>query len=188
MPLPRCSRMLSVVAVLLLGLAAVSWSGAARAQDATPAADESMMMQEGVSFELVTLAPGVSAFDPADLVVVRIGLEPGAVSTFDAEDPYGGILLVESGAITATASKPWTVTRGAGLMDAMMAAEESGDMSDVYETIAAGDEATLEAGDAAYIPGYVDGEMRNDGDEPASGLGFLIGPAEGMMGEATPAP
>ncbi len=183
----RCSRMLSIVAVLLLGLVAVSWSGAVRAQDATPAAD-APMMQEGVSFELVTLASGVSAFDPADLVVVRIGLEPGAVSTFDANDPYGGILIVESGAITATASKPWTVTRGAGLMDAMMAAEESGDMSTVYETIAAGDEATLEVGDAAHIPGNVDGEMRNDGDEPASGIGFLIGPATEMIGEATPAP
>ena len=184
----RTRQMLSVVAVVLLGLVAVSWSGPARAQDATPAADEGMMMQEGVSFELITLASGVRAFDPADLVVVRIGLEPGAVSTFDANDPYGGILIVESGAITATASKPWTVTRGAGLMDAMMAAEESGDMSAVYETIAAGDEATLEVGDAAYIPGNVDGEMRNDGDEPASGLGFLIGPSSGMMGEATPAP
>ena len=184
----RTRQMLSIFAVLLLGLVAISWSGPARAQDATPAADEGMMMQEGVSFELLTLASGVSAFDPADLIVVRIGLEPGAVSTFDADDPYGGILLVETGAITATASKPWTVTRGVGLMDAMMAAEESGDMSGMYETIAAGDEATLEAGDAAYIPGNVDGEMRNDGDEPAAGIGFLIGPAAEMMGEATPAP
>lgn len=175
----RHLRVFSIAAMLFFGLLAMAWSGVARAQDATPAADEGMM-QEGVSFELVTLASGVSAFDPADLVVVRIGLEPGAVSTFDDTDPFGGILIVESGVITATASKPWTVTRGAGLMDAMMAAEESGDMSAVYETIAAGDEATLEAGDAAYIPGNVDGEMRNDGDEPASGLGFLIGPAGGM--------
>jgi hypothetical protein len=179
---------ISVIAVLLLGLVAVSWSGAVRAQDATPVADDSMMMPDGVSFEVVTFASGVSTFDPADLVVVRIGLEPGAVSTFDDSDPFGGILVVESGAITATATKPWTVTRGAGLMDAVMAAEESGDVSDLYETIAAGDEATLEAGDAAYIPGYVDGEMRNDGDEPATGLGFLIGPSAWMMTEATPAP
>ena len=41
---------------------------------------------------------------------------------------------------------------------------------------------------AERIIGYTAGEIRNDGQEPAMGLGFLVFPAEGMTGEATPAP
>jgi hypothetical protein len=46
----------------------------------------------------------------------------------------------------------------------------------------------LEASDAAYIPANAAVEIRNNGQERAVGLGFLVIPAEGMMGEATPAP
>jgi hypothetical protein len=177
-----CGR--SIVLVLFLGLIAVTGAGAVRAQEATPAAEAPMETDpEGVSFDLLTLASGVALPDPADMVVVRIGLEPGASDVFDATDPAGGILLVESGAITVRVSQPWTVTRGEGLLAAMIAAEEAGDMSGVWEAIAPGVEATLEAGDAAYIPGNVDGELRNDGDEPATGIGFLIGPTGDLMEE-----
>jgi hypothetical protein len=47
---------------------------------------------------------------------------------------------------------------------------------------------TLEAGDAAYVPGNVTGEIRNDGQERAVALAFLVGPTEDMAAEATPAP
>ena len=80
------------------------------------------------------------------------------------------------------------MTRGAGLNEAMATAEESGDISAVMETIAAGEEATVQAGDAAFIPDNVDGELRNAGPERAVGLAFLVGPPEAMMAEATPAP
>jgi hypothetical protein len=47
---------------------------------------------------------------------------------------------------------------------------------------------TLEAGDAAFIPNNVAGEVRNDGEDRAVALGFLVIPSGGMMAEATPAP
>ena len=53
--------------------------------------------------------------------------------------------------------------------------------------IASGEEAMMNAGDAAYIPGSIDGEIRNDGTEPAVGLVVLVGPTEAMTG-ATPTP
>ena len=43
------------------------------------------------------------------------------------------------------------------------------------------------AGDAAYIPGSVSGEIRNEGDEPAIAKIVLIGPTQGTTG-ATPTP
>jgi hypothetical protein len=47
---------------------------------------------------------------------------------------------------------------------------------------------TLKAGDAASIPGDVPGEIRNEGQESAAALAFIVYPSEGMRGEATPAP
>ena len=46
----------------------------------------------------------------------------------------------------------------------------------------------LEAGDAAYIPAHVAGEIRNEGQERAVRLAILVLPPEEMMGAATSAP
>ena len=75
------------------------------------------------------------------------------------------------------------VTRGAGLGAAMATAEATGNVGSLTETVAVGEEATLAANDAAYIPGSITGEIRNDGAEPAVGMAFIVGPSEGM---ATP--
>ncbi len=40
---------------------------------------------------------------------------------------------------------------------------------------------------AAHIPGSVNGEIRNAGEERAVGLAFLVAPSEAMKTEATPA-
>jgi hypothetical protein len=65
------------------------------------------------------------------------------------------------------------------------------DLSGVLEEVAMGVDATLDAGDVAYIPGNLSGEVRNDGDEHASALVILIAPSDAAMGddaaEATPA-
>jgi hypothetical protein len=177
---------LSIVAVMVLGGLALRELPVAIAQEATPAAEE--MMPEGVTFEPVTFASGVEVPSPADLAVFRISFEPGAVEAFDETDPGGGILVVESGTFTVQLEGPVTVTRGAGLGAAMATVEATGDMSGLMESIPAGQAVTLEAGDAAYLPGYTAGEIRNEGQESATGLGFLVFPAEGMTGEATPAP
>jgi len=80
--------------------------------------------------------------------------------------------VFESGTFTAMVEAPWSLTRGDG---------EFGET----EAIAVGDDAMLSAGDVAYIPGSVTGEIRNDGTEPATGLIFLIIPGA-LGGEAAP--
>ena len=179
----RFSAPLSVIAVVLLGLVATGGMPTA-AQEATPAADMDM---EGVTFEPVTFATGVDLMSPADLFIARIGLDPGTGFPIEESDPSVGILLVESGTFTVQVEGPVTVTRGAGMSE-VMDAEFSGDFSTLMESIAEGEAVTLEAGDAAYIPGSITGEIRNDSQERAVGLAFLVTPPEGMMSEATPAP
>jgi uncharacterized cupredoxin-like copper-binding protein len=177
--------LLSFVVVVLLGATTLGAQPRAIAQEATPAAEE--MGPEGATFEPVTFALGVDLMSPADLFVARIGLESGTGFPIEESDPTLGLLLVESGAFTVQVEGPVTVTRGAGLSEAMAAAEASGDFSALMEAVAEGEAVTLEAGDAAYIPANVAGEIRNDGQERAVGLAFLVAPPEGMMGEATPA-
>jgi hypothetical protein len=181
----RFPALLPVVALALLG-AVISQVPSVVAQEATPASEE--MMPEGVTFEPVTFAFGVDLPSPGDLFVARIGLDPGTGFPIEASDPSVGILLVESGTFTVQVQGPVTVTRGAGLAEAITTAETTGDFGALMESIAAGDVVTLEAGDAAYVPGSIDGEIRNDGQERAVGLAFLIGPPEDMMTEATPTP
>jgi len=159
---------------------------ASLAQEATPAADE--MMPEGFTFEPLTFAFDVEVASPFNLLAARLSLEPGTVLPSDESDPSVGIVIVESGTLTVQVEGPVTVTRGAGLGEAMIAAEESGDFGSLTESIAEGEAVTLEAGDAAYLPANVAGELRNDGQESVVLLGFLVLPSEGMMGEATPAP
>ena len=183
----RFSRLLPLVAVLLLGLATASWAGTdTQAQDATPAAEDAV--PEGTSYELVGLAQGVAVPSPVDLVAVRLGLDPGAGFPIEDTDPTSGMLIVESGTFTVRVEAAWTITRGAGMAEAVATAEATGDFAALGEEIAAGEEVALEAGDTAYIPGSVNGEIRNDGQERAVGLAFLVAPSEAMMTEATPAP
>ena len=44
----------------------------------------------------------------------------------------------------------------------------------------------MRAGDVAYIPGNLTGEVHNTGQEPASALLILTDPTGAMMGAATP--
>jgi quercetin dioxygenase-like cupin family protein len=182
----RLSLLLSVVGLLLVGGVALGTHSRAVAQEATPAGDA--MEPEGVAFELVTIAFGAEVASPADLIVARFTIEPGMGFPIEESDPTTGILLVESGTFTVQVEGAMSVTRGATLGEAIAAAEASGDFTGLTEAPTEGEAITLEAGDAAYIPANVNGEIRNDGDEPAIGIGFLIAPPEDMMAEATPAP
>jgi quercetin dioxygenase-like cupin family protein len=182
----RLAVFLSVIVALLLGGRALHAQPAALAQEATPAGEGAIGF-EGITFELVGLAPGVELASPSDLVVVRIGFDPGAGLPGEDNDPTVGIVLVESGTLTVQADGPVTVTRGARLGEAMATAEATGDFSTVLEVVATGEAVTLEVGDAAYLPPNVTGEIRNDGQEHAVGLAFLVVPPAGMTGSATPA-
>jgi quercetin dioxygenase-like cupin family protein len=155
------------------------------AQEATPGAQAS---EAGVTFEALAFAGQIDVTSPLDFAVARITLDPGATLPIDARDPTVGILLAQSGTFTVQVQGPITVNRGAGLVAAMATAEATGDMSGMTGAVAPGEAVTLETGDAAFIPGNVSGEIRNDGTKPAVGLGFLAHPSEGSIGEATPAP
>lgn len=184
----RILPMLVLVAVLMLGVSGMTGSPGVRAQDATPASGE--MAMEGLSFTLLGMVPGVTLPATADLQVARAGFEPGAGFPFDASDPVGVLVIMESGTLTMRVDEqPWFVSRGAAMEEAMGSGEMEPDMSAVLEEIPAGTEGTVDAGDVAHIPGNLTGEVRNNGDEPATALLVLMDP--GMMGEgmaeATPA-
>lgn len=187
--MPRFSAFLPVVTLAFAGVVALGAQPAVVAQEATPAVEG--MAPAGITYEPVSAAVGAEVSSPSDIFLVRIGLDSGIGFPIEENDPTVGMLLVEEGAFTVLVDGPLTVTRGAGFGEAMAAAEESGDFSTVTEAVPEGEAVTLEAGDAAFIPGNVSGEIRNDGDARAVGLGFLIFPSEGPMdtaGEATPEP
>jgi hypothetical protein len=180
----RFSVLLAILVVAMLGIGALRAQPVAIAQEATPAADE--MFPEGATFEPVAFAIGAELMNPADVFVVRIGLEPGTVLPNDPSDPSVGLLIVESGTFTFEIPAPVSVTRGAGLIDALAAAEASGDISGAMEVVPAGEVITLDVGDAAYVPANVAGEIRNEGAERAVGLGILVSPSMSMMATPTP--
>jgi quercetin dioxygenase-like cupin family protein len=180
----RFALLLSVVVVMLLGIATLSAHPHALAQEATPAAEE--YMPEGTTFEPIGFAQGVMVPSPADLLAARVSFEPGIGFPFAASDPEGVLVVVESGALTVRVDElAWTITRGAALGALMATPEAEGELSGAMEEVTMGEEATLAAGDSAYIPGGVNGEVRNDGQERAEALVFLVSPPEAMM-EATP--
>lgn len=180
----RSWRPFPLVLVLLLGLVAVG-AGAVRAQEATPAAGE--MSMEGLTFTLLGTASEVTLPSPADLEVARAGFAPGAGFPLVPTDATSAMVVVEAGEITArVVEQAWTISRGAALQQAMASPDTEPDLPGVIEEIAAGEEATLQAGDVAYVPGNVSGEVRNAGQEDASALVFLIAPSGMTMDEATP--
>ena len=180
----RRSRVLLPAVVVLLGIVALWGRPGAIAQEATPAS----VRIGGVAFEPVAFAPGLDLPRPGDLFVGRAALEPGGVVPIQADDPALGILLVEAGTLTVQVAGPMTVTRGTGLGESMAAAQATGDLGALMEAVAAGQTVTLEAGDAAYIPAHVAGEIRNEGQEPAARLAILVLPPADMTADATPAP
>ena len=183
----RFSVLLSVIVVVLLGVLgvlALQAKSVAVAQEATPAG----VKIGGVAFEPVAFATGIDLPSPGDLFVVRASLDPGGVVPIEESDPALGILVVESGTLTVQVAGPMMVTRGRGLGEAMATADATGDFSPLMESVAAGQAVTLQAGDAAYIPANVAGEIRNEGQERAERLAILVLPPEAMTSEATPAP
>jgi len=133
----------------------------------------------------VTFAPGLAFPSLGDLFVARATFESGATVPIEESDPSFGSLLVQSGTLTVQVDTPMSVTRSGELDAAMATAEASGDFSSMMESIAEGEAVTLEAGDAAYIPANSAGEIRNEGQEQAVALAFLVFP---LTDEATPTP
>jgi quercetin dioxygenase-like cupin family protein len=180
----RLCGLLSLIVVVLFGVHTLHAQPVAIAQEATPAG----VRIGGVTFAPVAVAPGLDLPSPGDLFVGRASLEPGGVVPIEERDPALGILLVESGTLTVQLEGPMTVTRGAGSGAAVAAAQAAGDLAALTEEVPAGQAVTLAAGDAAYIPANVAGQIRNEGREPAVRLAILVLPPGALTGEATPAP
>ncbi len=181
----RFSALVLVVVIALFGLMGASQPAArVTAQDGTPSAEGEFGL-EGVSFEPLALAPGVTLPSQADLVLVRLGLEPGAVLPADPEDPALAMVLVESGELTLVLDGPVTITRAGSFAQALGTAEAGGAFVAPEETAAAGETVTLQTGDVVVLPPNIGGEMRNDGEEPVVGLGFIVEPPS--SGGAVPA-
>jgi quercetin dioxygenase-like cupin family protein len=181
----RSSVVLSLVVVIMLGVMAIGPQAPVGAQEATPASDE--MSFEGLTFELLGIVEGLNVPPASELLVARVGLDPGATLPSEESDQQGGMLIVESGTVTLRFETPLTISRAGSLGAAMATAAASGVFAPQVEEVASGEEFTLQAGDAIWAPAHVAGEVRNDGQERAQVLLILLGPAEAMA-EATPTP
>jgi quercetin dioxygenase-like cupin family protein len=181
----RFSVRLSLMVVVLLGVLALPAQPTVVAQEATPGMEEAL--PEGVIFALVSVTSGVDLPSPGELLVFQFSLEPGTALPVDPT-PGQGVFLVDSGSLTVQVDGEVRVSRGADFGAAMATAEATGDFSTLMESVTSGEAVTVEAGDTAYIPGNVPGEIRNEGQAAATGVAFIVYPSEGMMGEATPAP
>jgi hypothetical protein len=183
----RFGVLLSLVVVVLLGTLAFGAQPPAIAQEATPAAEE--FIPEGISFEPLAYAPGITLPATGDLSIGRISFEPGTGFPIEEGDPSYALAVIESGELTVLQEGPLMVTR-AGALEAALGEEAAGGVATpATEEIAAGQEVTLAAGDTVLFPPNVGGgEVRNDGQERTVALVVFVGPPAEMMGEATPAP
>ena len=180
----RFRILLSVVPALLLGTLALHAQPVAIAQEATPSAQE--FMPEGVSFEPLGGATGLALPSPGDLFMARFTIEPGAGFPIDPGDPTYALAFIERGQLTVRVDGPLTVTRA----EAMGEAEAEEGFTPATETIPAGQDVTIGAGDSALFPPNAGGEVRNDGQEPVVVIAALVGPPaiEGTPEAGTPTP
>jgi hypothetical protein len=142
----RFSVFLLLVVVMLLGSVAVQVQPVVVAQEATPAAD---IEPEGVTFEPLGIASGVALPSPADLIAVRLTIDPGAVLPSEASDPTGGMLIVESGIVTIRINAPWAIARSGSLNAAIATAKATGTFTPSDDQIPSDESAIMEPGDVA---------------------------------------
>jgi quercetin dioxygenase-like cupin family protein len=177
---------LSVIGLMLLGGLALQMQPMAIAQEATPGAEE--FMPEGITFEPLAFATALALPSTGELFMARVSFEPGTGFPIEEGDPTYVLAVIESGELTVRQDGPLVVTR-AGAFDAVMAEGEEGEaFTPETEEIAAGQEVTVQAGDAVLFPPNAAGEIRNDSQERTVVLAAIVGPPEDMMGEATPTP
>jgi hypothetical protein len=160
----------------------------APAQEATPGAGTSVA--EVVSFVSVALATDLALPTPGEVFVTRFTFAPGSGFPAEPGDPTYSLAMVESGELTFRMDRELLVTRGASLTTATGEAETGGAFAPATEAVAAGQEVTLQAGDAASFSLLGGGEVQNEGQERAVVLVIFIGtpPAETTPVAGTPAP
>lgn len=163
-----------LLVALLVGLGVAGRGGlSALAQEATPAVDGP---RPGVSFTPL----GFGTADqlptvPADFALFRLGLEPGSSFPVEASDASVALVVIESGTLTIRVEAPVHVTRAATIA-AFATPGVDENSAPTPEAIPAGTEFTMAAGDSAFFPANVAGEVRNAGQEPAVALVATLEP------------
>ncbi len=165
----RVSVLVSLLAVLLVGVALGARFGAgALAQDATPPADE-FELPEGVSFEALGYGTAEELpAAPADVSLFRVGFEPGAGFELDPEASLA-LAYVEEGRAHRRRRRPDDGAARGRCRDAVP--DGDGDLRGRGGVHHGG-------GDSALFPAGGGGEVRNEGDEPAAVLVADITPLE----------
>ena len=171
----RRSLAFPLLLALLLGLVATGLAPARAQDDATPAAeDEGAPFPEGVSVEFLAFGTATDLPGVGELALFRFTFEPGAAFPLDPNDPATALVVTEEGELTIEIDAAVTVVR----------APEEGQFPTEFEEIAAGEGLTLAEGDSVVVPGNVEGEVRNDGDEEAVLLISNIAPSERESGDS----
>jgi len=155
----RVGLLLTLMSVVLVGTVALQTPPVAVAQEATPAPGE------GVTFEALAAAPGISLPATGDLSIARISFAPGTVFPMYAGDLTYGLAIIERGELTIRPGRPLMITR----------AGSSG--TTATEEIAAGQEVRVRAGDTVLFPPHGGGELRNNGQETTVVLAAFVGEA-----------
>ena len=177
----RRSIPLLAVAIVLVGLILIGRQpGGTFAQQATPGAP---MFPPGVTAQPLAVGPGLPLPSPADLVLVRLTIAPGASLPNDPTDPSLALVYVESGTLTLHITTPLTITRAAAM--ATLATPEAA--FPAPEQVAANATATLNAGDSIVAPPNAGGDVRNEGNAPVVLLAAILAPSGMGTPEATPA-
>jgi hypothetical protein len=178
-------RVLLPLVVVLVALSLVSLGHRpvpAQAQSATPMAGPEL--PPGIDAQPLAIgsSPTLPAA-PADLILLRLTLQPGAVLPNDPNDPTLALAYVEAGTITLHYTNALTITRAAALatLDTPEAAFPA------PEPVAANATATLQTGDSFVSPANSGGDLRNEGTTPAVLLAAIIGPSQMGAPAATPA-
>ena len=138
----RFGVLVSVIAVMLLGVLALHAQPVAVAQEASPRGRR-MMEPEGVTFEPIAFTSGLTLPSPAEMIAARIPHPAWRHAPLEASDPSGGMLIVESGTFTVRVDTPWAISRSGSFASSIATAEASGTFTSQDEQIASGDEATM---------------------------------------------
>jgi hypothetical protein len=155
---PTLQIMRPVVVGLLTVSLLLARPMASSAQQATPAVPaDDIGLPEGVTLEI--LAYGVAPAGPSspvDMTLYRLTFERGASYTLPGQDPSLSLAYVETGALAIRLTESVTVQR-------------SGDWDGLFTeqtlNVGAGETAVLNQGDSVLLTPFIEGELRNEGED-----------------------
>ena len=188
------SRLVVLLAVVVVvGLVGAGRAGSmATAQNGTPAPDGGAPPAEAgpdprVRYEPLASGP-VPALPgaPAELVLIRLRIEPGGTFALDPGAPDATLYVVRAGALTVRLAAPVRVRRvGEITAEERAAAVATADPgAPLEEAVAAGETVVVGRDDSFVVPPRTGGELRNEGSEPVVVLAGTIVP--GAAGTPTP--